>query len=130
MVAPEGQWYHHLRSGNLTRETEIDHLSELLARDPLVALVRNGLIAFRDDRDGQLKFEEANRSDIPRRLPDGPPISAQSTWDLCSQEFLLRDTLSESEVRELTLSLKPCVQIPEVFDPISRLVDPGVTLYR
>lgn len=92
--------------------------------------MRRGLIAFEDEATGELKFEQASSLRVPRRLPDGPPVSAQSTWTLVEQEFLRLDTLTEWEVRQLTLALKPCVQIPEMFDPVSRLVNPGVTLYR
>jgi hypothetical protein len=124
------QWDHHLKVGNLTREAESEHHRELLRCDPLIALVGRGLIAFEDESSGELKFEQEKNLRVPQRLPDGPPVSAQSTWTLVEQEFLLRDTLTTSEVRELTLALKPCVQIPEFFDQASRLVDPGVTLYR
>jgi hypothetical protein len=102
----------------------------MLARDPLVALVRKALIAFEDESTGQLKFEQAHAQVVPRRLPDGPPVSAKSAWVLVEEEFLRQGALTQRQAAALTLALKPCVQIPETFDPASRLVDPGVTLYR
>jgi len=135
-IVPTGDWFYHLRVGNLTRHTDKPHLKELLSRDPVVALVNTGLIAFEDEATGQLEFEQEKRLTVRRRLPDGPPVSAESSWDQVEQEFL-RDTQrgdygapTQREVDELTRELKPCIQIPDIFDPIARLVDPGVTLYR
>ena len=129
-MVPAAQWFHHLRIGNLTRDSESPHLREILARDPLVALVRKALIAFEDESTGQLKFEQSRAQAMPRRLVDGPPVSAQSAWVLVQEEFLRQGALTKRQADELTLALKPCVQISETFDPVSRLVDPGVTLYR
>lgn len=130
-IVGASQWDHHLRVGNLTRRTDKSHLKELLSRDPVVALVNTGLIAFEDESTGQLKFEQEKRLTVRRRLPDGPPVSAESTWLLVEREFIRDGCLTQREVDELTRELKPCIQIPDFYDPITReCSDPGVTLYR
>ena len=102
----------------------------MLSRDPLVALVNTGLIAFEDESTGQLKFEQEKRLMVRRRLPDGPPVSAESNWLLVEREFIRDGCLTQREANELTLALRPCVQIPDIFDPVTReCSDPGVTLY-
>ena len=129
-IVGASQWEHHLRVGNLTQASTSEQEERLLRSDPLIALVRAGLKAFEDEATGELRFEQAHRTRVPRRLPDGPPVSAQSTWLQTTEAFLLHDGLTRYQVDELTRALKPCVQIPDLLGPKSRLVDPGVTLYR